>query len=179
MLLELILGFLGAGILLAALFSRRLRRPLPPRRQAIASLLGLALIGISLWIYVVRRPAIVTGIFPTATAASSGHPPVIIDIQTSRNPTTFAGTLITAEVHFKDEDGDASQLAFALVQSTITGVALPPEPITIPLSDQQQGASLTVEWDCQGTAAMVLFKAVILDAAGLRSNLVPLLFDCG
>lgn len=183
MLLEFILGLLGVGIIIAALFFNRQRHTPPPRRRVTGVLLGLALIGLSLWIYIVRRPPIVSGLLPTMTAAaatpSTGHPPVILDIQTSRNPTTFAGTLITARVHFKDEDGDASRLALTLVQASVTGAALPPEPIDIPPPDQQQGASLTIEWDCQGTAAMVLFKAVILDAASHRSNLVPLLFDCG
>ena len=184
MILALILAIVGLAILLAVFFSKRVEPILHSFRRILAAILGIVLIGISLWISFFRPSEILQPLStPTQSAAAvspkpKGHPPVILNIQT-HTTTTFLGAIASADIHFQDEDGDAYEVAYALVQSTVKVTNLQPDGIDASPEDQKKGATVTVEWNCQGTGAMILLKAVILDKAGNTSNLFPLLLNCG
>ncbi len=114
----------------------------------------------------------------TGLAGADGHAPVIESIQTSLTSTSV-GAVVQADIHFRDLDGDAYEIAYNVVGSSVAGVVVGPELITATPAEQVAGADQILEWSCQGTSATVSLKAVILDRAGHRSNIAPFILDCG
>jgi len=184
MTLALVLGMLGLITLLAVLLGNSLLFHEHLAWRFVAALAGLGLLGASLWLASGQRPAsqpvrlAASSTPPPAVITRAGQAPVILDIQTHK-ATTAIGVVILANIHFQDPDGDAETVAYELIQSTVTGVIMPPDRLDLSPQEQAQGATYTLDWECQGTAAMVEFKAVILDKAGNRSNLFPFVLDCG
>ena len=113
-----------------------------------------------------------------STGLAGGQAPVIETIQTSFTSTSF-GAIIQADIRFHDPDGDADEIAFTVVGSSVPGVTVPSELITATSAEQVTGTGQVLEWACQGTSAIVSLKAVILDKAGHRSNIFPFVLDCG
>lgn len=182
--LGLFLALAGGVVVLAAAFGKRIFPSAASHWRLPLAILGIAILAVSLWLSLRKLPA---GLPPASTPVGmavqsflpkAGRPPIILGIQTQKTETPV-GLVIIAQIHFQDADGDAETAAFALDQTTAAGATLQPQPIDVSPQDQEKGASLTVEWDCQGSSDMFLFKTVILDRAGHRSNLVPLLLDCG
>jgi hypothetical protein len=179
----LIAGFL---VLLSAIFGRRLRlRPvgvikIPVWVRLSTGSLILLLAGCgSLRPAASPPPSVATpaAVLPTTGLAGS-QAPVIEAIQTSLTSTSF-GAIIQADIHFHDPDGDADEIAYTVVGSSVPGVTVAPEPVTVASAEQIAGTNQILEWPCQGSSAIVSLKAVILDKAGHRSNIFPFVLDCG
>ncbi len=194
----LVFVFLGGLCLLAALFGGGLRLGglkvprFPTWIRLSAGFVGVLLLGLSIRsgldlasppaptravvLPSTGLPGPVTG--PTAVSVPGPHDPVIESIQTQIG-TNLSGAYVTANIHFRDPDGDAYEIAFAVVASSDAVSAFEPEQITASPQEQEAGAVQTLEWSCQGTNGVVELKAIILDRAGHRSNIYRFELDCG
>jgi hypothetical protein len=184
----LVAGFL---VLLLAIFGRRLQvspfafLPLPVWARVTVACLGLFLLGLAAWeslrVPTTALPALVTptvSLPVTGLSAPGGDAPVIERIQTSLSSTPI-GAVIQADIRFRDPDGDAYEVAYTVVNSSIPGLVVKPEQITSSPAEQAAGTDQILEWPCLGGNDIVSLKAVILDKAGHRSNIVPFVLDCG
>jgi len=201
--MSLLLIFAIAGVLglLSALFGGGTELgpvtfpKLPGWARLSAGILGILLIGISLWAWwrfvspaataavepastPALAPAALSGVAVPQAAPVGGQAPVILGIQTSLMA-NFAGAFVLAEIHFQDADGDVYEVAYTVIASSVPGVVVQPELITASPQEQKAGTVQTLEWSCQGSGVIVALKAVILDKAGHRSSLVPFVLDCG
>ncbi len=197
MTLLVIFAILGGLSLLAALFGGRIRLGrlnlprFPAWTRLAAALAGVLLLGLSIRsglslatpptpapavLPSTGIPGVLTG--PVHTATPNPQDPVIESIQTHLG-SNLAGSYVVAYIHFRDPNGDAYEIAFAVVASSDPVSPFEPEQITASPQEQQAGTVQTLEWACQGSNGVVALKAIILDRTGHRSNIYPFLLDCG
>ena len=114
-------------------------------------------------------------VFAMPRTAARGVP-VILDIRSHDSPTT--ARLLDADIHFRDDDGDANRVTYELISTTAKNVQLWDDPFTVPAEEQKAGAVVTIHWNCQSGSYVVKLNAIMEDLAGNRSNKVPFVLNC-
>jgi len=116
----------------------------------------------------------------TTTLQPTTPVPEILDIQTTKTGNA-SDQIITANISFRDGDGDAYIIKYQLIDTTVKNLSnLLYSDDLIPTAPDRQiaGASIPVEWSCLGQGYTVTFDVTILDNAGNQSNKFPVTFDC-
>jgi hypothetical protein len=117
---------------------------------------------------------------PTATAAPESVAPVILDVAQSTTGTAPRQD-ITAVIHFRDPQGDASSITSELVGKTVSSNLTNPEAPILPSADlQKAGMTIPIHWKCAGSGKgyTVTFNFFVVDQAGNKSEPYPVTFHC-
>jgi hypothetical protein len=116
----------------------------------------------------------------TDTAAPESAVPVILDIETSAVGISPKQE-ITAVIHFRDPQGDASMATSELVSKTVSSNLTNPDvPILASSDHQKTGTTVPIHWKCAGSGNgyTVTFNFFIVDRAGNQSEPRPATFNC-